>query len=142
MIGANPITGVGLGAYETAYPVYSRSDGTLLVNYAHNDYLQVISDGGIIAGALALWFLILIWREVREGSKSRDPLVRGISLGFGASIFAILIHSLFDFNLQIPANALLFLMISTMATGIAAKAEVPVRQQSVERKASYARAGH
>src|SRR5262249_23218409 len=36
MIRANPITGAGLGAFETAYPNYSKSDGTLLVNYAHN----------------------------------------------------------------------------------------------------------
>lgn len=112
MIRANPLFGVGLGAYETAYPAYSSSDGALRVSQAHNDYLQVIADGGAIGAALALWFVVLVSRAFARGLMSADPSLRAIGLGAGCGIFAMLVHSLFDFNLQLPSNALLFLTLS------------------------------
>lgn len=111
MIKANPIVGVGLGAFQTAYPIYSNTDGSLVINAAHNDYLQVLADGGIIGGAIALWFLVLLFRALGRGMRSRDSLRTGLALGGGSGIFAILVHSLFDFNLQLPGNALLFLLM-------------------------------
>jgi O-antigen ligase len=126
MIAANPILGVGLGAYETAYPIYSHSDGSLRVEFAHNDYLQVLADGGILGGVIAVAFLVMFARAFSRGLTAPDPLVRGIALGGGAGIFALLVHSLLDFNLQIPSNALLFLFLSaavTSAASFAASAE-------------------
>jgi len=122
MIGANPILGVGLGAYETAYPIYSQDDGSQLlgqsysVDRAHNDYLQVLADCGVVGGAIALWFIVLVFRAVARGIKSRDPRVAGIAIGCGAGIFGILVHSFFDFNLQLPSNALLFLLLAAIAS--------------------------
>ena len=112
MFNANPILGVGVGAYETVYPIYGRGDGSSLIQFAHNDYLQALADGGIVAGALAIWFIIAIFRDFARGVSLQQPLARAIALGAGAGIFAILVHSLFDFNLQIPSNALLFLVLS------------------------------
>lgn len=120
MFGANPILGVGLGAFQTVYPIYGRGDGSLRIEFAHNDYLQVLSDGGVVGGALALWFIIVVFRSFAGGLKSRDPLVSGFELGAGAGIFAILVHSLFDFNLQIPSNALLFLVLCAAVSGAGA----------------------
>jgi O-antigen ligase len=120
MFGANPILGVGLGAFETVYPIYGRGDGSLRIEFAHNDYLQVLSDSGAVGGALALWFIIVVFRSFAGGLKSRDPLVSGFALGAGAGIFAILVHSLFDFNLQIPSNALLFLVLCAVVSSIGA----------------------
>jgi O-antigen ligase len=111
MIKANPVLGVGIGGFETAYPQYSHSDGALIVGQAHNDYLQVLADAGLLGGLLALWFLALIFREIFRGIKSRDALLSAIAQGSGAGIFAILVHSIFDFNLQLPSNALLFLLL-------------------------------
>jgi O-antigen ligase len=122
MIEANPITGVGLGAYETAYPIYSEDDGTvtlgqsLVVDRAHNDYLQVLADCGIVGFAIAVWFIVTIFRATWRGSKSRDSLSAGFALGCGAGIFGLLVHSLFDFNLQLPSNALLFLLLAAVAS--------------------------
>ena len=121
MFEAHPMLGVGLGAFETVYPIYGRGDGTLLIEYAHNDYLQVLSDAGVVGGALALWFIIVVFRSVAAALKSRDALVSGFALGGGAGIFAILVHSLFDFNLQIPSNSLLFLVLCAVVSGIGAK---------------------
>jgi O-antigen ligase len=122
MIRANPILGVGLGAYETAYPIYSRDDGSLLlgqsyaVDRAHNDYLQILADCGVVGGAIALWFIVLVFRAVARGIRSRDRLAAGMALGCGGSIFGMLVHSFFDFNLQLPSNALLFLLLAAIAT--------------------------
>jgi O-antigen ligase len=112
MIGANPLVGVGMGAYRTAYPIYSRSDGALAVSHAHNDYLQALSDCGILGGLIAAWFIVTLFRAMARGARSHDPLIRGLALGGGAGLFALLVHSVFDFNLQIPSNALLFLLLA------------------------------
>jgi O-antigen ligase len=111
MIKANPMFGVGIGAFETAYPQYSHSDGSLVVGQSHNDYLQVLADAGIIGGLIALWFIVEVFRAVFRAIKSRDARLSAIALGSGAGIFAILVHSVFDFNLQLPSNILLFLIL-------------------------------
>jgi O-antigen ligase len=120
MIRANPIVGVGLGAYETAYPIYSASDGTQKVSQAHNDYLQILADAGIVGGVLALWFLWAIFGAIFRGLRSGDRLLGSVALGGGAAIFAMLVHSFFDFNLQIPSNALMFLLHAAVVSAIGA----------------------
>ena len=120
MIRANPILGVGLGAYETAFPIYSESDGSLRVPQAHNDYLQVTADAGIVGALIALWFIVAIFRTVSRGVLSSDPLLAGLALGSGGGIFAMLVHSMFDFNLQVPSNGLLFLLLVAVASNVAA----------------------
>lgn len=125
MIRANPITGVGLGAYATAFPNYTQSDGTVAVGAAHNDYLQVLADAGIIGGALAIWFVVILWRNVRRGLRARDPLRAGWALGAGVGISGLLVHSFFDFNLQLPAHALLFLMLVAIVAHTGAKVSAP-----------------
>ncbi|HKA18143.1 MAG TPA: O-antigen ligase family protein [Blastocatellia bacterium] len=123
MIRANPVFGVGLGAYETAFSIYTKSDGSLRVPQAHNDYLQIVADCGIPGAIIAIWFIVLLFRAVIRGSRSRDPLYAGVALGCGAGAFAMLVHSLFDFNLQVPSNALLFLLLSAVAVRVAAVVE-------------------
>lgn len=123
MFGAHPVLGIGLGAFETVYPIYGRADGSFLIQFAHNDYLQVLADGGVVGGALAVWFIISVFRSFAGGLKSRDPWVSGFALGAGSGIFAILVHSLFDFNLQIPSNALLFLVLCAVVSVIGSTAK-------------------
>jgi O-antigen ligase len=120
---AHPILGVGLGAFETVYPIYGRGDGSFLIQFAHNDYLQVLSDAGIVGGAIAVWFIVVLARAVSQLTKVADPSLRALGVGSAAGIFALLIHSLFDFNLQIPSNALLFLVLCGMVSNVSAAAE-------------------
>jgi O-antigen ligase len=142
MIGAHPITGVGLGAYETIFPIYARHNGMFVVNYAHNDYIQALTDGGLLGGLLAAGFVILILRAVFRGIKSNDPLLRAIAIACGGGIFSILVHSLFDFNLQIPSNALLFLCLSAVVSHIAATADERNREGFINRAASVKAGGY
>jgi O-antigen ligase len=124
MFRANPVLGVGLGAFETVYPIYGNGDGSFLVQFAHNDYLQVLSDGGLIGGALALWFVVVLARAMTQIPRTVDPFLRALGMGSAAGIFALLVHSLFDFNLQIPSNALLFLMLSAIVSRVSFEAKL------------------
>jgi len=120
LIRANPIFGAGLGAYETAYPIYANDNGLAgVVAQAHNDYLQVLADGGIIGGIILLWFIVIIGKAVRRGLKTQaDPFLTKVTVASGVAIFGILVHSLFDFNLQLPSHALLFGLFSVAVSQI------------------------
>ena len=116
MIRENWLTGVGLGAFETAYPIYSKSNGSVIVSQAHNDYLQIVADCGVLGGALAIWFVIVLFKNLVRAVHHSDDVTSVMALGCGGGLVAMLVHSLFDFNLQIPSNALLFLtMIATVS---------------------------
>lgn len=111
----HPLTGVGLGAFPTAYPAYGRSSvKNERLEQAHNDYLQLLSDAGLIGGLIGLWFLFELFRIARrqfqqlERARSND---RALMLGGYVALLGIAVHSLLDFNLQIAANALLFLFV-------------------------------
>jgi len=80
----------------------------------------VVADCGIAGGLIALWFIVLVFRRVGRGIRSRDSLLAGLALGCGTGVFAMLVHSVFDFNLQVPSNALLFLLLSAVVTQIGA----------------------
>lgn len=112
----HPLIGAGLGAFETAYPSSNLDRGAGRVTaQAHNDYLQALADGGLIGGALVLWFIIIIFRVIVRRVESSDPFKSAVVVACGAGVFGLLVHSLFDFNLQLPSHALLFLMLSALA---------------------------
>ncbi len=130
MISQHPVAGIGLGAYETVYPRFTEYAGTGgFVAQAHNDYLQILADAGILGGALAVWFLVTLLRAIGQGLRSRDPLLASLALGYGAGALGLLTHSMFDFNLQLPSHALLFLLFSAILSQIAELADqsIPVR---------------
>ena len=133
MIRDNWVTGVGLGAFQTAYPIYSKHDGSVLIGQAHNDFLQIVADCGVLGGVIALWFIFLVARDTVRALSHRDPMMAGTALGAAGGIFALLVHSLFDFNLQLPSNALLFLVLSSVVSQIAAATEGKVSQAFLER---------
>jgi O-antigen ligase len=114
--------GVGLGAYQTAYPIYSSHDGTLVVGQAHNDYLQIVADAGIFGAVIALWFIFLVARDTLRASRHGSRVMSGTALGAGGGMFALFVHSLFDFNFQIPSNALLFIVLTSVVSQIASAA--------------------
>ena len=66
-------------------------------------------------GAGARWIRrAAVLAAIRRGVRSRDPLLAAVALGAGGGGVAMVVHSLFDFNLQLPSNALLFLLLSAM----------------------------
>jgi O-antigen ligase len=127
--------GVGLGAYGTAYPIYNSLDGSLVVEQAHNDYLQVLSDGGIVGAVIALWFIFLIARDIARAARHKSQVMSATALGAGGGIFALLVHSFFDFNFQIPSNAMLFLVLTSVVSQLAGASK---RDRRGARKADIA----
>jgi len=116
MIRDHPVTGVGLGAFQVAYPRYDPSSGTQRVEQSHNDYLQILADAGIIGGAIAVAFVILLLLRGLRAAGAHDRHRRAIALGALTGCFAIVVHSFVDFNLQITANAQMFLALAALAT--------------------------
>jgi O-antigen ligase len=116
LIGRFPFAGVGLGGFVYAYPTVRTIYNPSLIDHAHNDYLEVAAEAGLIAvlALAAAAVLALVW-TVRRWRKRHDPLVRAVTLGAILGIVAILIHGLTDFNLQIPANAATFAAIFAIA---------------------------
>lgn len=82
--------------------------------YAHDDYLQVVADGGIPGALLAILFVGVVGTSLVRAVRIGDPVLRGVALGAGAGCVGLLIHSVVDFNLQIPSNAIAFLFASAM----------------------------
>lgn len=118
----HPVFGVGLGAFPAIYPSYGRSSAKYeRLEQAHNDYLQLLTDAGLAGAMIGLWFLVEIVRVARaqwrglEKFRSRD---RAVLIGGYTAVFGLLVHSFTDFNLQIAANALLFLLVVALATSV------------------------
>lgn len=116
IIEAHPIVGTGLGAFPTVYTRYDSRNGSFRLEQVHNDYLQVMSDGGIIGAALGLLFVVMLFRYGFARRESTDDYRSGVALGALAGCFAVLVHSFFDFTLHTTANALLFLVMAALAT--------------------------
>jgi O-antigen ligase len=116
IIRTHPVIGTGLGSFGLAYTQVDTRNGLFRLEQAHNDYLQVVSDAGIVGAGLAVFFIIVLFRTGFARRETGDPFRRGVATGALAGCFAVLIHSLFDFTLHTTANALLFLMLAAFAT--------------------------
>ena len=108
-----PVTGTGFGTYELAYRSYQpESFGTTLYDHAHNDYLQVLAETGWIGFVLWLaFFALFLVRVIIKWFQNTDPFSVAIGAGGIAATIALLVHSFGEFNLQIPANALLLFVV-------------------------------
>lgn len=108
--------GVGLGGFESAFLRYKTVAPMFTVDYAHNDYLQVLAELGIFGFLSGLFFVFrVIQRTLRGAVYATSIDVRYISIASVASLTAILLHSLVDFNLYVPANGLVVAWIVGIA---------------------------
>lgn len=124
LIGDYALTGTGLGTYIQAINPYLEKDFGVIVSHAHNDYLEMLAEAGIIGGGALILagFLafILVWKR---WLKSEEPLARGIGLGSMMGIFALLFHSLTDFSLRMPGNAVVWLSLFVLGLKVPLLAE-------------------
>ncbi len=116
LVRAYPLTGCGLGTFESAFLRYKRVAPMFIVDFAHNDYLQTLAELGIVGFALGL---ALVWRimtrVVRLALFHQESPGWELALGLAGGITALLLHSLTDFNLYIPANAMTLAWICGLA---------------------------
>jgi O-antigen ligase len=94
IIRAHPFVGTGLGAFGVVYTRYDSRNGLFRLEQAHNDYLQILSDGGVIGAALGLFFVVALFRMGCAGVR-RATFRRGVATGALAGCFAVLRAQLF-----------------------------------------------
>jgi len=100
------MTGTGGGSYYAVYPNYRGQDVNAHYDYAHNDYLQLLSEYGIIGTLfLALFVISSTYTSIVTMIKRNNATMQATAFCALMVIIALLIHSLVDFNLQIMANA-------------------------------------
>ncbi|GAP35630.1 O-antigen ligase family protein [Piscinibacter sakaiensis] len=110
MIEARPWAGTGGGTYYTVFPAFKQRAMLLHLYYfdhAHNDYAEIAADTGLVGlGLLGAVVLASLWRVRKLLGLRQAPASRGVAYGALMAITCLLLHSMVDFNLQIPANAL------------------------------------
>lgn len=113
----HPILGSGLGTLVSVFPEYESAYDGRLVDHVHNDYAELLAEMGILGGICGLIFLGRLFRSARESFEAEQGhFSRALHAGAIASVCAMLLHSLVDFNLHIPANTILFLLQALLAT--------------------------
>ncbi len=113
-------SGTGLDTYIWAFPLYKQPlIGQAVYDYAHNDYLQAFAEGGL--PLVTILALALLWggtQLLNAWSQHDGSHPRGMGLGLLAGLVAMLVHSGYDFNLHILANAILFVLLSALASRV------------------------
>ena len=110
-----PLTGVGAGAFQRGMLAYQRGSRLFFFNHAHDEYLQLVAEGGLLlcvpaAAALGSAIVLIAMRLRRD----RTPIY-WIRLGAASGMMAIAVQSFWDTGLRTPANGILFAVIAAMA---------------------------
>ena len=110
-----PWLGSGGGTFYVVFPGYRSQEVVSFFDFVHNDYVQFAVESGMVGLALLGLLVLSTLRIVlKTQSERRDPLARGVAFGVTMGIISLMIHSWVDFNLQIPANALTFVVLLAM----------------------------
>jgi O-antigen ligase len=119
LVRAYPVFGCGLGAYESAFLRFKVSVPLVSDDRAHNDYLQFLIELGAAGFVIGLALMgSIVARTWRSAARSADPDSRFLAIGCIGAMAAIGLHSLVDFNLYVPANAMLLAWICGVALSI------------------------
>lgn len=111
----HPIVGAGFDAFGVAFTKHDTWGGLLRVEQAHNDYLQILAEGGVVGIICVGAFIFMLFRRSLNAIAAASGPSRDASVGALAGCFGILVHSFFDFPLRTPSNAFFFLLLSSIA---------------------------
>ena len=109
------LTGLGVGAFERGMLVYQQSTRLIFFNHAHNEYLQILVEGGLLLALPAALALLAGWWGAYR--RLRDDLtpVFWIRAGAISGLAAVAAQSIWDTGLRMPANAALFALVAAAA---------------------------
>jgi len=118
-----PILGTGLGTYSLSFSLYKKvAHWPTIIQHAHNDYLELLSETGIVGFLLVTWGIVMFYKQalskiVRNNSQN-EPLRYYLLLGAISGSLGMMVHVITDFNFQIPANAFYFVFLLGISTSI------------------------
>jgi O-antigen ligase len=109
------LTGVGAGAYERAMIVYQPAPHETYFNHAHNEYLQLLSEGGLLLAIPSVLVIVAAVRCIRSRLiDDRTPLY-WVRVGAVSGMAGAAVQSLWETGLRRPANTLLFAALAAFA---------------------------
>jgi O-antigen ligase len=115
------LTGSGLGSFMDIFPLYAPPEINSIYDHAHNDYLELFLETGLVGTVLLAAFgAFLIYFVFKTPLTGRKGVLRAAAL---SSAFAMMVHSIFDFNLHILSNMLVFGAVLGIIAGLSGSAE-------------------
>jgi O-antigen ligase len=115
----HPWIGTGLGTLQIVYPPYETLYDGRIVNHSHNDYLEALAETGIAGGLCCALFLgMLLFHSMQQLTAGNNSFAPVLNLSGFVGCVGFLVHSFVDFNLHLPANALLFFLMAVLATSV------------------------
>src|SRR6185369_12792006 len=109
------LTGIGAGAYERGMVVYQPSPHETFFNHAHNDYLQMLTEGGLLLAIPALIAAGAGVVGIRERLRSDRTSMYWVRVGAAGGLVAVAVQSIWETGLRVPANTLLFAVLAAIA---------------------------
>ncbi|HEX8736918.1 MAG TPA: O-antigen ligase family protein [Pyrinomonadaceae bacterium] len=130
----NALFGAGLGAFPQVYTAFDTLNGMERVEQAHNDYLQILSDAGVVGLIIGGFFVFFLFRDGWRNTKTKNTFRRGVAVGALAGCFAVFIHSIFDFVLHTTAISMMFLTLCALVSISGQKSEDDAEASPRERR--------
>ncbi|HMQ04657.1 MAG TPA: O-antigen ligase family protein [Pyrinomonadaceae bacterium] len=124
----HPMIGAGHDAFGVAFTRHDTWNGYFRVEQAHNDYLQILADGGLLSFLCVVFFLVLLIRKSLNVIRLSECSVRGnIAIGALAGCIGMAVHSFFDFPLRTSSNGYFFLLLAVLTTAFVKQEAKAVR---------------
>ena len=125
MAADHPILGHGLGTFEALLPGYRPMPTGLFYDHAHNDYLEILAEGGVVGVAVVAAIIIAFVRRLL--GVLAQPLTttqRQVLFWLGTAIVSVLLHSTADFGLRITAVAFTFVYVAALFSRVSENPEL------------------
>ncbi len=110
-----PVFGTGLGTFVNVFTYYQPIHLQKIWEHAHNDYLELLTEGGLAGFLISAAFVVAILRAAFGEKSNWEGRAAYFKAGFIASLVTISVHSFVDFNLHVPSNAILLSIIIGLA---------------------------
>lgn len=133
LVRENPLFGQGFAGFLLAFPRHRPPGLYQLVNFAHNDYLQLVADVGVVGLALAAVAAVALFLRVMcLAHLARTPWKRALALGTFAGLAAVALHGLVDLPWHIPAVTFQVAALAGLASGVSYRADpAPMRKLAI-----------
>jgi O-antigen ligase len=115
IVRAFPFFGTGQGTFADAMFVYQQTARQVLFNHAHDEYLQLLTEGGVVMLLLVVLGLVLLARAVQHRLDGDESSHRFVRIGAAAGLAAVAVQSIWETGLRAPANLLLAALLAALA---------------------------